>query len=1001
MKLPALDAFGPCKKRYLRSLLPCFFLTNLLPAALLTTSTDPALSGATVNDFSSYAIGDPLSVSDGVFSLTENGGGPLSVRDTFNGQYGVVGRSVVSFAGPGIRISFNRIVSAFGVHLGAADVGVSWTIEVFNTVGTSIGSRTVNVTLQDRNNGFFIGWADANIGSVILTPSSTDSAIFDHLHYQVASTPAISGTRKPLSQAIQFPADEGSGPVIWYETVRAPNLGSGSSTLTLTMQGSMTEERSDFFGASGDAFGLANGQTEGAVIADSEGTTYLTGAAGSVVLMFQTPTSITSDASIIARRPPTDNPGEPKFEVSLLADGTLRLTTGDSLLGNPFDIGKLAAGTWYYLAVTWELAQPFNQLTWYLGKMGESTMSRGFIDQVTVLGSSNSAITVAGRASSNLFLGSYQNLAIYDRPLAAKAIKGQFLSANALRITHFHLHPEGTPTATLRWTDNLSAAYQIAANDALTFGDGPDLVIPVNSAHGSMDTETFPGEVQFSFTDPGASDSQRFWRVQVDLDASNIFTDPPGNSALLQATIDSLNGVGVLNVTREIVIDAPLTIPSGIELNIPEGGFLKISDPTFLTIEGPISAGPYAIFNGVVTLVEGSVETVTSEWWGTDDLAVNLALLSAGSIPVRVTHDLQVDSAILMNSNQTLSMYGATLFPAAPITGGAVIKNRNLGATNLSILGGTIDGTLEATVGYDAILLTEVNNSLIQDVTCLNVHIRSSLDTGNIHLVDTSYTRIENCDISGTWKMGIKIDFGSHNSIIGGYFFDTHDSGIGAISSPYLVIDGVYVDNCGTSDASNIAVNLQYATIRNSISANGTGTDNGNGITIGHEGWPAIESVCENNLFLNNSAKGIFLQGTATRDIIVRNNIILSNGVGSSGLNSGGIAVYIGIRDSSMVNNEILGNRLGISFMQTSENNLAENNRIKSSTLAGVRSDGINNTLKDNSLANSTNIANGVNEVNLVEINNTETGEQSLDYGYLLNLPLTDRQRAVLTEFLN
>jgi nitrous oxidase accessory protein NosD len=209
------------------------------------------------------------------------------------------------------------------------------------------------------------------------------------------------------------------------------------------------------------------------------------------------------------------------------------------------------------------------------------------------------------------------------------------------------------------------------------------------------------------------------------------------------------------------------------------------------------------------------------------------------------------------------------------------------------------------------------------------------------------------------------------------------------------------VDNCGTSDASNIAVNLQYATIRNSISVNGTGTDNGNGITIGHEGWPAIESVCENNLFLNNSAKGVFLQGTTTRDIIVRNNIILNNGVGSSGLNSGGIAVYVGIQDSVMTNNEILGNRLGISFMQTSADNLAENNRIKSSTMAGVRSDGINNTLKDNELANSTNVAHGINEVNLVEVNNTETGEQPIDYSYLLDLPLTDLQRSVLQAFLD
>jgi hypothetical protein len=211
----------------------------------------------------------------------------------------------------------------------------------------------------------------------------------------------------------------------------------------------------------------------------------------------------------------------------------------------------------------------------------------------------------------------------------------------------------------------------------------------------------------------------------------------------------------------------------------------------------------------------------------------------------------------------------------------------------------------------------------------------------------------------------------------------------------------VYVDNCGTSDASNIAANLQYATIRNSISVNATGTANGNGITIGHEGYPGIEAICENNLFLNNAAKAVFLQGSTTHDITVRNNIILDNGVGSSGLNSGGVAVYVGVEDSLIIDNEILGNRLGVSFMQTSENNMVEDNRIKSSTLHGVRSDGINNTLKDNALANASNILNDVNEVNLIKINNTETGVEPIDYSYLLSLPLTDLQRSVLEDYLN
>lgn len=994
-----------CPNRIDRRFLLVFAVvcSNIGHAGLITSPVDPAFSGATVDNFSSYATGDPLSVSDGIFTMTQNGGVALSVTDQFNGSYGIAGRSVVSYVGSGIEVNFANPVNAFGTHIGAADVGVIWTIEAFNSVGTSLGSGTVSVDLNARNNGFFLGWSDTSIASVILTPSATDSAMFDNLAYVVAPTslPGTFATVNSVSNAIASPADGGPGPVVWYEMARMPNLGSGAGTLTLTDQGAMTEERPDFFGSPRGAFALAGDQTQGAAIAGSETTPYLTGNDASVVVMFQTPPSIGMNASILGRRQSADNAGEPKFEVYLLSDGTLQLTTGDTETGEDTSIGKLTSGTWYYLAVTWDLSLSTNQVSWYLGKMGELSISRGYIDQVSAVGDSTAAIRVAGRLASDPFYGSFQNVAIYDRSLGENAIKKQFLGALAFRITDFSFHPGDSPNTILRWTDNLSAAYEVVATDVLPFGGAGDRIIPVSPANGLIDEESYPDEIQFSFTDADITGSRRFWRVEVDLDKTSIFIDPPVNTASLQVMIDTLGGAGVLNVAEPVVIDAPITIPAGIELNIEEGGIFNIQDPTHLTIQGDVSAGLYPVFNGIVNFDEGSVAAVKSEWWGTDDYAVNLALLSAGSIPVKVTNDVAVDSAILMNSNQTLDLYGATLYPAAPMTGGAVIKNRNPGATNITISGGTIDGTAESTVGYDAILLTGVDNSLIQDLLCKNVHIRSSLDTGNVHLVNSSYTTIRNCDFYDTWKMGIKIDFGSHNTIVGGFFSGTHDSGIGAIDSPHLLIDGVYVDNCGTSDASNIAANLQYATIRNSISANASGRDNGNGITIGHEGYPGIEAVCENNLFINNAAKGVFLQGTTTHATTVRNNIILKNGVGSSGLNSGGVAVYVSVEDSLIVDNEILGNRLGISFMQTSENNIAEDNRIKSSTLHGVRSDGINNTLKDNELANSSNILNDVNEVNLIKINNTETGEAPIDYSYLLSLPLTDLQRSVLVDFLN
>lgn len=156
-------------------------------AALITSSGDAALTGATVDGFSSYAApSDPASVTDGTFTMINaNGGAYISVRDTFNGSYGIVGRSVVDYLKNGIEVSFDSDMSAFGIHIGAGDVGVVWTLEAFNSGGSSLGSGGITVDASKNANGFFMGWSDTSIRKVVLTPSAADTAIFDNLSYAV------------------------------------------------------------------------------------------------------------------------------------------------------------------------------------------------------------------------------------------------------------------------------------------------------------------------------------------------------------------------------------------------------------------------------------------------------------------------------------------------------------------------------------------------------------------------------------------------------------------------------------------------------------------------------------------------------------------------------------------------------------------------------------------------------------------------------------------------
>ena len=154
-------------------------------AGVITSSADAALAGAIVDDFSGYAVGTPTSVSDGLFTMTQNGGGTLTVTDGFNGAYGAVGRSVVSYSGAGITIDFATAVSAVGVHIGGSNYNWSVDALAFSSGGASLGSATV----AHSTSGFFLGWASANIGSIVLSPTSGDAVLFDNLHYVTTAVP--------------------------------------------------------------------------------------------------------------------------------------------------------------------------------------------------------------------------------------------------------------------------------------------------------------------------------------------------------------------------------------------------------------------------------------------------------------------------------------------------------------------------------------------------------------------------------------------------------------------------------------------------------------------------------------------------------------------------------------------------------------------------------------------------------------------------------------------
>lgn len=291
---------------------------------------------------------------------------------------------------------------------------------------------------------------------------------------------------------IETPTDGGSGPIVWYQNSRSPNFGNGDPALTLEWNGPITAQFQDFWGNIGGAFGLDATATEAAVIAGSSSTSLATGSHGTVIMTFEGPGPMSAPQSLIGRLPSQWIEGDPKFEMYVhWPSRFLRIITGTAQYGIPVDTVVIEEDVWYYCAVSWDLTLPENQLSWFVGRMGDSVLHSGS-SAATVVGDPSRSVRVPGRISYNLFYGAYQNIAIYGRTLSAGAIQHQF---------------GGTLLPPDWWTASGTAIVdpQAPAND-------PDNYAPVNlgqlkhvalQAQEHLD-QNLPGGAGFSISDQWA-----------------------------------------------------------------------------------------------------------------------------------------------------------------------------------------------------------------------------------------------------------------------------------------------------------------------------------------------------------------------------------------------------------------------------------------------------------------------------------------------------------------
>lgn len=167
-------------------------LTGAAHATLISglgaPSSHAALTGATVVDFTSAALGtyDTLGLGD----VTVSSGSPATffITDALGGSYNVTGRNLQNgTTGTSVlNLLFSAPVSAFGFNFGASNE--DWNLEAFDSGNSLIESHILTQTwFSDA--GEFFGIAGSGIASARLTQlthvndSATDHILMDNISF--------------------------------------------------------------------------------------------------------------------------------------------------------------------------------------------------------------------------------------------------------------------------------------------------------------------------------------------------------------------------------------------------------------------------------------------------------------------------------------------------------------------------------------------------------------------------------------------------------------------------------------------------------------------------------------------------------------------------------------------------------------------------------------------------------------------------------------------------
>ncbi len=171
------------------------FCTSIPATAqsFISSSSDAALTGATVENFNATTPGSYTNLNTGIVTLSGND--TLFIENTFTNGYNATGNYLAN-QNSGftvLTLDFSSTVSAFGFNWGASNE--SWVLAAFDVNNVLLGSYSVPES-QFSNAGDFYGIAANGISRGVLTQTSfgdgpVDYVIIDNLRFAASQQGAV------------------------------------------------------------------------------------------------------------------------------------------------------------------------------------------------------------------------------------------------------------------------------------------------------------------------------------------------------------------------------------------------------------------------------------------------------------------------------------------------------------------------------------------------------------------------------------------------------------------------------------------------------------------------------------------------------------------------------------------------------------------------------------------------------------------------------------------